>query len=703
VWLPSGIFLIKQTKRLSLFILFLFFPRKMVGKMVDRRHHRTGTSATTDALPLRELRDHLQAGVKELGGKDLGARTRLVALLATKARGKGGGASLAAPAARPTRAAPDPTAEVPRQLRDFLTTGGKGIGASPAPAARPTRAAPDPTAGVPRQLRDFLTAGASEILGGSRRRTVKNSFGKAAKRDVSSPTPRPRAEPEERATVAVKAGRPPRAASKPARRPSAAAPAAPPHITPPSDGTVAEARVAAPSVVSVGIPLPEHWPTPLLPTALLLSGAALRPASPDAVALVSAREAPCTAPAPQQQPPRGKAGARAKRCVCRAADKSKWSVACKGCDRVCHGECVGADPALHHPERAALATPPPPRRGKRKAQEEPGEWHCRGCLARLKRRRREEAEFDWADRAERYCVCARPWDGSEFMIACDECSVWYHGVCVGISVSTIEAGTQAAFHRYVCPKCAPPPVAPGQGVRLYAEDAAPAPGSKAAGKLRLTPSCAAFSNGGALSVACNSAGPSGLAWLAEAASAMRCGNTPEAATGNANTPPPPGRDREEASPSCIGLLDALSDDCLAAVLAQLPLPSLLRCAVPLSRRVAELAEPLFRAECEARGWKLQRRLAADPCAWRRTLRARSCAVCLARAAPFSVRRPPATATAFRLCATCARRDDVHEQLDWHSLEVDTVSEQGQPLFSRQFHTPLFGHADGFSQRSIQRG
>jgi hypothetical protein len=39
---------------------------------------------------------------------------------------------------------------------------------------------------------------------------------------------------------------------------------------------------------------------------------------------------------------------------------------------------------------------------------------------------------------------------------------------------------------------------------------------------------------------------------------------------------------------------------------------------------------------------------------------------------------------------------VQQQVLWHGLQVDALDETGKALFSRQFHMPLFGHANGFS-------
>ena len=151
------------------------------------------------------------------------------------------------------------------------------------------------------------------------------------------------------------------------------------------------------------------------------------------------------------------------------------------------------------------------------------------------------------------------------------------------------------------------------------------------------------------------------------------------------------RSRPSAAPS---LLDALTDDCVALVVAALPLPSVLLSFVPLSRRCAELAEAPIRAFCVAQRWQVPRRAQGRPFAWRQLLRSRACAVCLAATAPFPARR--GDAIVFRLCKGCARRDVVQDQARWHDLEIDAIGENGQALYPQQFRTPLHGPAHGFS-------
>ena len=76
-------------------------------------------------------------------------------------------------------------------------------------------------------------------------------------------------------------------------------------------------------------------------------------------------------------------------------------------------------------------------------------------------------------------------------------------------------------------------------------------------------------------------------------------------------------------------------------------------------------------------------------------------MCIGAAAHFPVRKGSGGvsgggAALFRLCRDCARRDKVQQQVNRHGYEVDAIGENGKALFARQFHIPLFGHANGFS-------
>ena len=271
-------------------------------------------------------------------------------------------------------------------------------------------------------------------------------------------------------------------------------------------------------------------------------------------------------------------------------------------------------------------------------------WACRTCAA-AEARRQEKAEA----RRARYCVCRAPWDGKSFMIECNDCGEWYHGACVGLNIATTTEATEAAFKKWNCPFC----VTGG----LLAATAAPS-GGRVYGRGR--------SRG-------RRAQPS-------------------------SEPPSPVTPATPAAPAAPStspsLLDALTDDCVALVVAALPLPSVLLSFVPLSRRCAELAEAPIRAFCVAQRWQVPRRAQGRPFAWRQLLRSRACAVCLAATAPFPARR--GDAIVFRLCKGCARRDVVQDQARWHDLEIDAIGENGQALYPQQFRTPLHGPAHGFA-------
>ncbi|OXA52672.1 Histone lysine demethylase PHF8 [Folsomia candida] len=51
-----------------------------------------------------------------------------------------------------------------------------------------------------------------------------------------------------------------------------------------------------------------------------------------------------------------------------------------------------------------------------------------------------------------YCLCQEPWDihNRKFMIHCDHCSDWFHGLCVGITDEEAKD-----IEKYHCPKCHP--------------------------------------------------------------------------------------------------------------------------------------------------------------------------------------------------------------------------------------------------------
>ena len=133
----------------------------------------------------------------------------------------------------------------------------------------------------------------------------------------------------------------------------------------------------------------------------------------------------------------------------------------------------------------------------------------------------------------------------------------------------------------------------------------------------------------------------------------------------------------------------------------MPIASKLLSAAPCCHRLAQLCEPHFHSFCHQYGWRPPRRIRSHPFAWRLLVRQRACAVCVSPHAHFPVRRNAGGAYGggsplFRLCRECARREKVQQQVSFHGLEVDAIDEQGRALFARQFHMPLFGHANGFS-------
>ncbi|KAJ7358694.1 hypothetical protein OS493_022134 [Desmophyllum pertusum] len=64
----------------------------------------------------------------------------------------------------------------------------------------------------------------------------------------------------------------------------------------------------------------------------------------------------------------------------------------------------------------------------------------------------EDSDYDPEYDPDRlWCVCRKP-HGNRFMICCDHCEEWFHGMCVGI---TMAQGRQMEKNGqdYVCPKC----------------------------------------------------------------------------------------------------------------------------------------------------------------------------------------------------------------------------------------------------------
>ena len=57
-------------------------------------------------------------------------------------------------------------------------------------------------------------------------------------------------------------------------------------------------------------------------------------------------------------------------------------------------------------------------------------------------------------RSELYCVCRKPYDEDVAMIACDQCSEWYHYRCLGLAEPEADRrGGQQDGAEFVCPDC----------------------------------------------------------------------------------------------------------------------------------------------------------------------------------------------------------------------------------------------------------
>ena len=307
------------------------------------------------------------------------------------------------------------------------------------------------------------------------------------------------------------------------------------------------------------------------------------------------------------------------------------------------------------------------------------------------------------------------------------CDVWFHGACVGLHAElSARQGVEAAFRRYICPQCthhragtegegwvgsARKPSAAAMPTALESQAAAATPAThvppaspmseKRRGKQPVT-SASACAADGALPAPSAPLSPSGSAGSAGAA-ASTCAPPTASVAAVAETLP-----QQPVAAPCL-LLSILSEDCLFVALGRLPLATLLLTVAPASRRLAALAEPHFQLACERHGWRPLRRARDHPFAWRGVLRQRACAVCIGSDAHFPVRRGSAGVTGgvplFRLCTACAKRDKVQQQIFRHGFEVDAIGEHGKALYARQFHMPLFGHANGFSSdldRQVKR-
>jgi hypothetical protein len=321
------------------------------------------------------------------------------------------------------------------------------------------------------------------------------------------------------------------------------------------------------------------------------------------------------------------------------ADTTRFMLACDDCGIWYHGDCVGV--SQHTAARCSV-------------------WRCPPCA-----RRYDKAQAH----STLYCACRGPWDGRSFMIACDGCEGWFHGACLGVAGVGVREGAEAAFRKFLCPSCTHTQRSPQAGFKS---------GGWLTGPQRAGSDAVAR--------------PSSLLAASSACTdADVAASSPVAASARA---PPSSPER-----ACL-LLSILSADELSLVISHLPLSSVLISFASASHRLAAIAETHLQAICQANGWRVPRRSRDHPYSWRLLLRARACAVCLGKDAFFPVRRGAAglsggSAPLFRLCRECARREKVQHQVQRHGYEIDSIGENGKALHPRQFHIPLFGHANGF--------
>ena len=65
-----------------------------------------------------------------------------------------------------------------------------------------------------------------------------------------------------------------------------------------------------------------------------------------------------------------------------------------------------------------------------------------------------------------YCICRTGWNNVEFMIACDQCGEWFHGLCVDILPNEGKL-----IEKYFCAKCINDPN--GNDKKIYIDNSMP--------------------------------------------------------------------------------------------------------------------------------------------------------------------------------------------------------------------------------------
>nr|XP_045615991.1 uncharacterized protein K02A2.6-like [Procambarus clarkii] len=72
---------------------------------------------------------------------------------------------------------------------------------------------------------------------------------------------------------------------------------------------------------------------------------------------------------------------------------------------------------------------------------------CPGWIEKFKRHVTGSGPSGSAIQGPLLCVCRQPYDG-KFMVQCDMCAEWFHGVCVGVTLASVRSKPE-----YACPRC----------------------------------------------------------------------------------------------------------------------------------------------------------------------------------------------------------------------------------------------------------
>ena len=290
-------------------------------------------------------------------------------------------------------------------------------------------------------------------------------------------------------------------------------------------------------------------------------------------------------------------------------------------------------------------------------------------------------------------------DETKFMVACDGCDQWFHGECVGLRETQLCRSRQ-----WFCRNCRRERKAAERSRARDSRYCVCRGGWDGHSFMLMCDVCSTWYHGKCVGLGLDS--PEAATELAFRRYVCPCCSRATLAASTAKAASPISNGGADAGSSIVGaaaessLLSMLSDDCILHIFSHLSLPILVVSLSSVSHKLAALCEVRFEQACSAQGWRPPRRARGSGFEWRRLLQTRGCAICLNVDAPFPVRSRHQN-IAFRLCGGCARLDKVQQQASLHQLEVDTIDTRGKALYARQFHTPLFGHANGFSENELK--